>query len=433
METSFNKFLRKTIEYLTYLFVFILPWQIKLIIRPDETNYSEISLYLSHGLLLIVLSLFLYLRFKEKNYEDECRPIIYSLAALGLFTFISIFFAPDNLLAFYRYFIFLAGLSLFFMIRLGTTSQNYKDSWFDKVGLIYSFFGSVLLQAALGIYQFLTQSSFAYKYLGLAAHNPAILGTSVIETEGGRWLRAYGGLDHPNILGGILALSIILAAYLLAKQKMLNTSKQVWSSVFLFVFYFISLYALFFTFSRSAWLALVLGFITLLIIFIVNKDKWILSRFIALVFFSAILIGIAVLPYKELVSVRLDGQARLEQKSITERQAYNNQAKNLLQKNFLTGVGVGNYSVVASLADDNKEPAWTYQPVHNVFLLIGVEGGIFSLISFLIFLFFLIKSGRRAPFAWAILVPLIVLMFFDHWLVSLPFGIMFLFFFLALI
>ena len=67
------------------------------------------------------------------------------------------------------------------------------------------------LQACLGIYQFFTQSSFACKWLGMASHNAQDLGVSVIETlSGERWLRAYGGLDHPNIFGGFLCFSILI-------------------------------------------------------------------------------------------------------------------------------------------------------------------------------------------------------------------------------
>ncbi len=433
METRFTKFLRRTTEYLTYLFIFILPWQIKLIIRPAETNYSEISLYFSLVLLIIVLFLFFWLRLKENNREEESCFLIYSLAALGLFAFISIFFAFDKPLAFYRYFIFLASLSLFFIIRSGITPRSYQDTIFDKCALIYSFLASIFFQATLGVYQFLTQRTFACKYLGLALHNPAVLGTSVVETASGRWLRAYGGMDHPNILGGVLALSLILAAYLLAKKKMMVTSKQVWSSVFLFIFYFIAIYALFFTFSRGAWLALAAGFLIILIVFIINKDKWVLSRFVALIFFSAVLIGIAAAPFQELLMVRLDAQTRLEQKSIAERESYLIQAQRLLENNFLSGVGIGNYSVAIGRADGNTKPAWDYQPVHNTFLLLWAESGIFSLISFLIFVFFLIKDGRRELYTWAILAALIVLMLLDHWLISLPFGVLSLFFFLGLI
>jgi O-antigen ligase len=405
METSFVRFLKKTTEYLGYLFVFILPWQVKLIFRPAETNYSEMSLYFSQALLLLILIFFLWVRFKEKESEDEDKYLVYTLAALELFILVSVFFAPDKLLAFYRYFIFLTGLSLFFIIRSGTAARSYQDSLFNKFTLFYSLLAGIFLQALLGIYQFLTQSTFACKYLGLAAHNPSTLGTAVIETANGRWLRAYGGLDHPNILGGVLAMGLILAAYLLAKKKMLNTPKQVWSSIFLFVFYFISLYALFFTFSRAAWLALLVGLIALLIIFIINKDKWIISRFIALVFFSAILVSLLAAPFQDLLRVRIDAETRLEQKSISERQDYLIQAKNILQKNFLFGVGVGNYNLAVGLIDSNKKAAWEYQPVHNAFLLLWAETGIFSSLAFLALFFFLIKNNRREVFAWAIIAP----------------------------
>lgn len=433
METGLSKFLRKTIEYLGYLFVFILPWQIKLILRPAETNYSEISLYISHILLLLILGLFLFFRLKETECKYNCRSIVYSLTALEIFVLVSVFFAPDKILAFYHYFIFLLAFSLFFIVRLGTEPQNYQETLFDKVKLIYVFLGSILFQASLGIYQFLTQSSFASKYLGLAIHNPDTLGTAVIETVDGRWLRAYGGMDHPNILGGVLAISLILAAYLLAKQKLLVTKKQVAGSVFLFVFYFIALYALFFTFSRTAWLAYALGLLTLLITFIINKDKWIIGRFVALLFFSALLLMIAAAPFQDLLLVRLDAKGRLEQKSLNERAAYITESESLIHQNFLTGVGIGNYSVVTSQKDNYQKSAWDYQPVHNSFLLLCVENGVFSFISFLVFLFFLVKNGRRETYSVALFISFLVLMFLDHWLISLPFGLIFLFLFLGLI
>ncbi len=433
METNLSKFLRKTIEYLGYAFVFTLPWQTKLILRPAETNYSEISLYFSHIILLLILFLFLIFRLKAVECKYNCRSIIYSLVALEVFVLVSVFFAPDKILAFYHYFIFLLAFSLFFIVRVGTEPENYQETLFDKFKLIYVFLSSILFQASLGIYQFLTQSSFPFKYLGLAAHNPDSLGTSVVETIDGRWLRAYGGMDHPNILGGVLAISLILAAYLLARQKLLVTKKQIISSIFLFVFYFISLYSLFFTFSRSAWLALAFGFLTLLVIFIVKRDKWIIGRFIALLFFSALLLMIAAAPFQDLLIVRFDAGSRLEQKSIDERAFYVNESEKLIRKNFLTGVGVGNYGIVTSQNDNYKKSTWDYQPVHNSFLLICAESGVFSLISFLVFLFFLVKNGRRETYAWAVFISFLVLMFFDHWLISLPFGLLFLFLFFGLI
>lgn len=433
METNFSKYLRKTIEYLTYAFVFILPWQIKLIVRGGETNYSEISLYLSHVLLIAILILFIWFRLREKNWTVFNPPLFYSLASLSAFFLISVFFAPDKALAFYHYFVFLVALSLFFVVRAGTEPRNYQEIVIDKIKLVYVFLGSMFLQASLGIYQFFTQGAFACKYLGLAAHDPVTPGSSVIETIDGRWLRAYGGFDHPNILGGVLAISLILAAYLLARKKILNNAKQVWSSIFLFVFYFIALYALFFTFSRAAGIALLVGLITLLIVLLRRFDKWVVGRFVALLFFSAVLLTLIAIPFKDLITTRVEVETRLEQKSIRDRYEYMVEAGGLLKHNFLGGVGIGNYHSALLLDDEYKKPAWEYQPVHNVFILICVQSGIFALLSFLIFGAFLIKYGRREKFAFAIVAALFVLMMLDHWLLSLPFGVLFLFLALALI
>lgn len=433
MERGLAKFFRKASEYLIYLFVFILPWQTKLILQSGENSYSEISFYVSQALLLLILILFLGQHTREKECEGQCRPVLYALLSFAVFCLVSIFFASDKVLAFYHYFILLLGLSLFFIIRFGTTPRSYQDPLLSREYLLFSFLSGVFLHAILGIYQFLSQSAPACKYLGLAAHNPATLGTAVIETANGRWLRAYGGLDHPNILGGVLVISLILAACVLAKKKMLNSRRQVWSSVLLFIFYFVALYALFFTFSRSAWLALIAGFIVLLVIFIINKDRWILGRFLVLVFFSCFLIFLAALPFQDLVSTRLNADTRLEQKSITERVSYFSQAGELLQGNSLTGVGIGNYSRELALSDSNKKPAWDYQPVHNSFLLLLVENGVFAFSAFLVFVFFLIKNEKKETFALPVVTAFFVLMMLDHWLISLPFGVLFLFLLLGLI
>ena len=299
MASKFNKYLSKTIEYLTYLFAFIVPWQTKLILRSSESVYSEINFYFSHALMLIIFSLFVWLRFREGAWRRVNRLFFFPLGALGLLIAGSILVAPDKILASYYYFIFLAALSLFFVVRVGTEQHNYEEYVINRFTLAYSFLAGMLAQALLGIYQFLTQSSFACKYLGLAAHDPIVSGTAVIETMDGRWLRAYGGLDHPNVLGGALAISLILAAYLLIKKKVINSQAQAWTSGFLFIFYFIALYALLFSFSRAAWLAFVLGLVVLLIRIIRSRDKWAVGRLVAPIIFSVILVFLTSLPFKD--------------------------------------------------------------------------------------------------------------------------------------
>ncbi len=435
MSKKLNKFLKKIIEYGFYLFVFILPWQTKLILRSDGNNFQEISLYLSHFLLLIVLITFFIYKFKHRSEEEKISVLWLALAVLELSVLISFFFAADQVLAFYYYVTLLLAVALFYLLREETTNLAYEDIVLDKITIFYYFFSSIFLQALLGIYQFITQKSIAFKYLGLASHAPGFLGSSVIETSSGRWLRAYGGLDHPNILGGVLAISLIITVYLLAKRKMIRSKQEALSSILLFIFYFVSLFALFFTFSRSAWLALGVGLLVLLITFIFAKDRWVLGRFITLMFFSLVMIFMVAYPYRDLLQVRVDGGTRLETKSIIERESYIVQSEGVIKHNILFGVGTGtgNYTEFLRSLDKIKKDQWSYQPVHNAFLLLWAESGAFAFIAFIVFILCLLIKDRREPFASAIIFALIILMLFDHWLLSLPFGIIFLFLILGLI
>lgn len=430
-------FLKKLTEYLFYLFIFLLPWQTKLILRPAPTNFTEISLYATHFFLLVILLLFFIYRLGDKKNTISIPAVWYLLIGWELFVFASIWIAPDIILAAYHYFSFLIGLAVFFLLYVGTGAGSYEDSFFAKGKIIFSFLAGVFIQAILGLVQFLSQSSFVSKYLGLALHDPSVLGTSVIDAASGRWLRAYGGFDHPNVFGGVLAIALLLTAYLLAKKKMLHKGREVAESIFLFISYFISLLALFFTFSRAAWLALAAGLIILLFYFIKRKDKWIMGRFVALLFFSAILLAIVVFPYRELVVARLSDRAPLEQKSITERKTYISQAFNMISERPWLGVGLGNYTTVLAVRSEAKNltgaTVWNYQPVHNVFLLLWAECGIFALLFFGGFLFWPLKKDRREAFTPAVLSLLIILLLFDHWLFSLPFGLIFFFLVLGLI
>lgn len=437
MKKNWRNLFEMIIRWVFYLFVFLLPWQTKLIIKTATNNFNEISFYLSHLLLILVLLLFLSYRAFNRNYEERAQVVWYCLAGLAFFIFLSFFFASDKILAFYKYIIIMLGFGLFYLLQEGLKRPAYGEAILEKSRVIFIFLSSIFLHVSLGIYQFLSQNAFAFKYLGLASHHPEDLGVSVIETLSGRWLRAYGGFDHPNIFGGILAIAIVLSSYLLAKKKLIRTKKEITESIFLFIFYFFALLALIFTFSRSAWLALIVGLIVLFIIFLVNKEKWALGRLVVLLFFSAILSGLIYFSYQELFIIRVSAEGRLEEISFSERRQQLVEASGVLQDKWFFGAGIGNYT--SFLADKDlkengfKKADWAYQPVHNSFLLLWAESGLLALFFFLTFFVALWRRSSKEVFAWSLLLPLILLMFFDHWLLSLPFGIIFLFFIFGLI
>jgi len=433
MQKKFKKYLARLIEYSFYVFVFSLLWQTKLILRPASANFNEISLYLSHFLLLLILIAFFVYKLRFRGEEEKVSALWLTLAGLELGVLFSFFFAHDQWLSFYFYILFLSGIALFYLLREGHSVYDCDDPCVNKVKILYIFLASLFLQASLGIYQFLTQYAPANKYLGLAFHDPNILGTSVVEAASGRWLRAYGGFDHPNILGGVLAIALVISAYLLSSRKVIRRKSDVVESLSLFVFHFVALFALFFSFSRAAWLATIVGWIVLCIVLVIKRDTWIIGRFLVLMFFSAVMILIVAIPYQDLCRVRIEAASRLENKSVTERLSYVREAEELWSQNWVTGVGVGNYLLALEQRDTVKKAAWAYQPVHNTFLLLGAESGIFTLLFFISFLFILITKNRREVFAPALFATVLVLMLFDHWLLSLPFGIIFLFLILGLL
>jgi hypothetical protein len=431
METKFVKSFRKIVAALFYLFVFLFPWQTKIILRASSSNFNEISLYLSHLLLLVVVALFFIHKIKRREQDDAVPVLWWAIVVLDLAVLISFFVAGDQVLAGYYYLVFLEAIALFYLLFSGFKSENYEEPCFNRTALIYSWLSGVWLQAIFGVYQFLQQAAPAFKYLGLARHDASVLGTSIIEAASGRWLRAYGGFDHPNIFGGVLVVALIIIAYLLAQKKVIRSAKEIGESVFLFIVYFTCLFALFFSFSRAAWLALLVGLLYLFVVFLIKKDYWVLGRFVVLLIFSLLMVALIAFPYRDLLVVRVSDTARLEVKSINERQEYLVEARDMISQHWLLGVGPGNYVSVLQQQDANKKAAWDYQPVHNVFLLWWAQSGLLALVSF-IALLFLLKRDSHNLYAGALLSALLVIMLLDHWLISLPFGILFLFLTLGL-
>jgi len=423
-----KKFLENNFKYLFYFFLFVLPWQTRLFLYQGQIKgaYSEfisVSLYVSDIILvtLIMAAAIIFFADSKKFIKPNLKisKLWWFLAGLDAVFLISAFLSSDYRSAFYRYALFLFGAALFFII---SQARHFR---LKKITAIYVFLSSLFLHACLGIYQFLMQSTFACKYLGLAQHLPyALSGESVLENVSGRWLRAYGGFDHPNIFGAMMAVGVILTVYLLINK----TSNKKWLNLNL-SFLFIFTLALFFSFSRGSWLALAAAFVTWIL---VEYQKPIFSYklefFRRPLFWGALLLLVIFLfQYSNLVTTRIGGKDRLEIKSVAERINYVIDAKNLLHDRWLFGVGPGNY--VAAVTEINPhQPFWYYQPVHNYFLLAWAELGIFGLLFFLCFfgtlIFSLSISRRGHGLNLALAAILIMVMMLEHWLFSLHFGIL---------
>jgi len=400
-----------------YLFVFLLPWQTifllkEVFIEGEKFQYATIGIYLFE----LVLFVWLILNFKKITLCTDKR-ILYILITYTLWIFISIFWSLNKGIALYFLMHHILGIFLFLIIQ--SSALNFK-----KFSL--SLITSVSFASILGLYQFFSQSTFSNKWLGLSQHIPWQGGTSVIESATFRVLRTYGNMSHPNIFGGMLAIILLLSlgAYLKANKNELR-----WKTFLIFTIP-INFLALLTTFSRSSFLALFIGTILIVFYFLFfeksKKKKDLLVIFYALV----IITSIFSVAYSNIISSRSNIHSRLEKKSLDDRGAYLNDARKIINKNFFTGVGLGNYTEI-SRKNNSQNKIWEIQPVHNIYLLIFSEIGLFGfsiLIFFIIFtlleIFKIVKerNTNRVIFS-AILISLLMLSFFDHWLWTTPFGI----------
>jgi O-antigen ligase len=409
--------MKKVVEYLLYFLVFIIPIQTRYILSTwtedgFSLEFSTISFYFTDLLIIILVLMSLSVYFKTISLKVKNR-LWYFLGALELFIITSILVSYNYQLSLLHYFWFLIFISLMWVL----ITVKYS-----KLKLLLWFLTGSLVQGILGIVQFISQTSFSSKYLGMASHSAFNLGQAVIETASGRWLRAYGGLDHPNIFGALMAITLLISLYLLlAQNRKIVNYKKLRLSLFLWTVSLVSLMGMFLSFSRLAIGAGFMGALIIALYYLFYKKYYrqVIKVSLSLILFAVILISI----YSQLFFSRLDTSNRLEVKSISERQEQVIEAKTIIKDNLYFGVGMGNYSLALKDYYPNKD-IYELQPVHNSFLLLTAEIGIFGFISFLLFFIYIfaIAFNRKKVLYISLWLVLLLIMLAEHWLVSLHFG-----------
>jgi len=272
------------------------------------------------------------------------------------------------------------------------------------------------IQALWSIGQFVTQTTFANKWLGVAIHPVSQGGTSVVLTQAGIWLRAYAGQVHPNVLGGLLVVSCLATVYLIIK----NYKFKIISFYWLLVLYVVQLTGLFFSFSRGAWLALAASLCLWWWHSRPNRrELWPAFGWAAVVF-----VVLTVILWQPTAG-RFFGHSRLEQQSVEERVGSVGESRSLLSGSWWHGVGYGNYTVALERLQPGLR-SWRYQPVHNIFLLALTELGVIGLGLFLWLLWIILsplttRSSPLVPVAggyW--LMAIIFTALFDHYWWTAP-------------
>lgn len=405
-------------QWSLYLFLFFLPLQTILILRQPVVHgaiwqYGVIGWYASEVVLwaCVILWFFWYWRQARTRVRmpwqwSPDRVFVFTLLVFVLFAYASAWWAIDVDLALQQARRILAAVLLGTAILFGPIDIR-KTAVF--------FIGGAVTAALLGIWQFVFQDTFSSTLFGFSAHPIAEPGTSVVAGDGiGRWLRAYGPFSHPNVFGGYSAIAAILLLFLFKTEEKSRLAYRVLAIVSLAAV----TAGIFFSFSRSAWIAwgIGLGVYWMHIRSVTLQDR---KKYLTFSFVSAALFFMLSFIYLPLVSTRFAGTSVTEVLSRDERIGQYEQATALFKEQPWFGVGMGNYTA-ALLSRDPSLSGWAYQPVHHVFFLILVEVGVVgSVLLFLVcisgFLLFIFAGTTRRTF-FLLFLPFMPLLFFDHYL-----------------
>jgi len=357
------------------------------------TNYLVPTISIVDIGLFLLLASYVY-EYGWKHIKVIFHKYLFYLIPFGIFIiFQSIFRLDLNSLVNGGRLIF-GIISLLFLIDYFKTQKH--SNWYKYI--LWISIVSVFIQGVLGILQFLGGASIGLSMLGESQVVSGMQGSSFVTLNSEVFLRAYGTFPHPNVLGGYFVMNVLLGIYLYSKSK--DFYKNLSILLIILSSIFVTL-----TFSRiSILLVLVIVFVTL--IYRLVKGK-------VFSFAPALLI--------ERFSNLISGNDT----SWTDRVNLMKSSLSVIKNNLLFGMGLGNFTK----GMENNIPATVngvllIQPVHNVLLLMIAELGIVGSLLYVILLgkIFLSNIKRMNVFKWLTIGVIIIIGCFDHYLFSLPQG-----------
>ena len=411
-------------QSLWYAFAFLLPWQTVWIAREvfvggEKWQYATFGIYASDVALLACAVFFVFGARREVWRVVVRDRVVFMLGSLLLWTLLSSLWSIDASLALISAWkIFLMTL-VFVLARYGGVSTRKTIS---------IFLVSMAIQASLALLQWGVQHVSPSTLLGIAGHEAWQPGTSVLKTDGWRFLRAYGGFEHPNVSGGALAMAILLGVWISA------TTRRSRLRVGFLVMAVLSGFALVVTFSRSAWMALGCGGIVL---FLGLINPWrdmfalrkIARRLMVGLFFVGVSCALGFLAVRDVAMTRFSGETLAREGSLSDRAVYMEQAMAAIREHPIRGAGGGNFTAFTMQRFPGSGSfVGAFQPVHAVPVLIFAELGAvgFVLVVSLFLCSIVFAWKRKDIFSVAILCTLLSMLLLDHWLWSGHFGMIFL-------
>jgi O-antigen ligase len=372
-------------------------------------TYDYALFFLSDGLAVIAVILWLAVQVSNnKFFQQKFSPTIKFLIALCSLITLSTLWSTDWRTSAY--------IALHFWLIFGLI-LSMRDSYKSWNTAMLGLCAALSIQVLTGIVGFVSQSTSFLGPLNLpwpGLLEPITHAASIVKLPDGQsFLRAYGTLPHPNILGGFTLICLAGPITLfLSKEK---------PNLFALLLLALGSSLLAVTFSRSAWIAT-----AIFLLILIYKSKIFSQKKAAIVFFTAIAaFGLTLIPLRELFTNRTTAPTTTtEEFSLTGRLWLTEQATTLIKERPFLGVGAGSF--IIQLAERAGERNFV-EPVHNVPLLVTSELGILGFVLLLAMVVSIAKSflqnkNSKAIIIGALLSGLAVISLFDHYLWTLAPG-----------
>lgn len=419
---SSQKFLTRFINVSTKIFfiltiVFIpFRWRVDIWLRPMPplySDYTNFQLFLSDIALIYLLTFWLASLILNPKKIKAGHPLIWiCLIGLTVAGVISVSGSVDAILSRYHVVRFILLLLLYLYI----INEVQSPVW-----VIVPIALQIIIQVPVAIGQSLTQSSLGLQAFGEIFLDPHILGTSVIPIDGVRFLRAYGLSDHPNILGGSIAFSLIIlfAVILYGKNRL---------PLFASTLFLISFPALIMTFSRSAWLSFGLVTSFMVIIEASAKRQESIKRAILLGTMCLLVLMPIIFQQTSVFEKRFNTGNVVNDETMQQRDFLLEVGNTLFVEHSAIGIGLS--ATPLALKERFHSFPGSYQPPHYVPLLVsletGVVGGIFYLVLFCLPVILFITNWRiyiHKPYlmaSFALIFSISIVSLFDYytWYIS---------------
>ncbi len=426
---------RKIEDFLFYFLLFAVPFQTRKILWQQNWYFNEwqaITLYATDLLFLILLFFWVFNWKTDRNllgnrvskwrFLFKIQKFDYFIFAFLAVSAISIKNSSSPTISSFQF------LKLFEFVLFYFYIKSYAFYRFNFSKALLAIFAGGVFQSIIAIGQFLKQSDLGLRILGESILGPTLSGVaSFFNSAGEKVIRAYGTTPHSNILAAYLFIAIF-AFYFLFLYKKNHVGD--WS---LLAGYFVMLFGLFFTFSRTIIFLWVAGFVARAGLILFKKDFrtkfWgdpLMRRRLVLISITTVIaIGIFMVVYWPDVVSR--SKLSADDEAVQLRIFY---GKESLKAGLnLFGFGVGNF-VNWFMKIDTNLPRYLYQPVHNIYLLMYSEVGLLGVSSFILFLIFLIRNfinrtKMKELFNFSFLlvfISFLMIGFFDHFLFTIQQG-----------